>query len=146
MIESILIPVDGSEPSKKALDFACQLALKFNADLSLLYVVETPNNDQYLYMGTARVAIPGAEEDILKTGQSVIDAATVIANKIGCEIKNKEVVSGSAAKTILEYADNHTIDTIVMGSRGLGNVAGLLLGSVSHKVAHLTNCTCITVR
>jgi len=146
MIESILVPVDGSEHSKKALDFACQLALKFNADLSLLYVAEANDSDQYLFMGSARVVVPGSSENAQETGQSVIDAATEIANQQGCEIKNKVVTFGSTAKMILEYADNHAIDTIVLGSRGLGNVGGMLLGSVSHKVSHLTKCTCITVR
>lgn len=146
MIQSILVPVDGSEPSKKALDFACELAKKFNAELSILYVVEATDADQYLFMGSARVTIPGAQEEVMKTGQSVVDAAEQIAKDHGCDLSHKKVVLGSAANAILDYAENHTIDTIIMGSRGLGNVAGLLLGSVSHKVAHLAKCTCISVR
>jgi len=146
MIESILVPVDGSEPSRKALDFACCLALKFNADLSLIYVVEATDADQSLFMGTAHVTVSRVKEETLKTGKSIINAATDIAKQHGCDIKNRKVASGSAVNSILEYAESHNVDTVVMGSRGLGNVAGLLLGSVSHKVAHLAKCTCITVR
>ncbi|NQU72224.1 MAG: universal stress protein, partial [Rhodospirillales bacterium] len=47
---------------------------------------------------------------------------------------------------IIEYAEQHDIDMIVIGSRGLGDLKGMLLGSVSHKVAHLAECSCITVK
>jgi len=129
-----------------AARFACELAHKFDAELSVLYVVEYTQADEYMFMGSARVAIPGTQEEIMKTGQSVVDAAAEIADEHGCVVSARQVVTGSAASAILDYAENHTIDTIVMGSRGLGNVAGLLLGSVSHKVAHLAKCTCIAVR
>ena len=54
--------------------------------------------------------------------------------------------SGDAAAIILEVANDQSADMIVMGSRGLGNVKGLLLGSVSHKVTQLSECSCITVK
>jgi len=146
MIQSILVPVDGSESSKIALDLACEIALRFDAELSLLHVVEVTDTDEYLFMGSARVKIPGTHEQNMKTGQSVVNAATEIAKQHGCDVKKHQIVSGSAANAILDYVENHSIDTIVIGSRGLGNMAGLLLGSVSHKVAHLAKCTCITVR
>ena len=73
-------------------------------------------------------------------------AATEIVEKQGLDVAGSEVVVGSAANEILEFADRHNIDGIVMGSRGLSDFKGLLLGSVSHKVGHLAKCTCITVR
>jgi nucleotide-binding universal stress UspA family protein len=53
---------------------------------------------------------------------------------------------GDPAKTILRVARDQAMEMIVPGSRGLGDAEGLLLGSVSHKVAHLAACTCVTVR
>jgi nucleotide-binding universal stress UspA family protein len=47
---------------------------------------------------------------------------------------------------ILRGARDRAVDMIVLGSRGFGDAEGLLLGSVSHKVAHLAACTCVTVR
>jgi nucleotide-binding universal stress UspA family protein len=146
MIQHILAPVDGSSHSKKALEFACDLASKFNARISIIHVVDSSAGEQTLVMGSSHMTIPAPREEILKTGKSVIDAAADIASKAGCVVEQTDVLSGSVANNILDYADEHSVDTIVMGSRGLGNVAGLLLGSISHKVSHLAKCTCITVR
>jgi nucleotide-binding universal stress UspA family protein len=53
---------------------------------------------------------------------------------------------GQPARTIVHVAEQLEVDCIVMGSRGLGDFEGLLLGSVSHKVASLAKCTCVTVK
>ena len=53
---------------------------------------------------------------------------------------------GDPATAILRAADDAAADLIVLGRRGLGDLAGLLLGSVSNKVAHLCNCACLTVK
>ena len=54
--------------------------------------------------------------------------------------------SGDAAAAILEVAEEEKADLIVIGSRGLGRLKSLLMGSVSQKVAQLAGCTCMTVR
>ena len=56
------------------------------------------------------------------------------------------VVDGSPAERILMAEDHEGADMIVMGSRGLGRVADIFLGSVSQKVSHLSKCTCVTVK
>ena len=53
---------------------------------------------------------------------------------------------GHPAESIVAYAKAEEADLIVMGRRGLGSVSGLLMGSVSHKVAHLSECACMTIR
>ena len=49
-------------------------------------------------------------------------------------------------RKVLEAARKHEADIIVMGTRGLGGLEGLIMGSTAHKVSHLAPCTCITVR
>ncbi len=57
-----------------------------------------------------------------------------------------ETAQGDAADQILEYAKRVSADLIVMGSRGLSDIKGLLMGSVSHKVCQRSDCSCITIK
>ena len=146
MIKKILVPVDGSEYSKKALEFACEIASGFSSELYLLNVREGVATERTMVMGSSHVTVPLDQDDAISAGRTVTAAATEIVEKQGLDVAGSEVVVGSAANEILEFADRHNIDGIVMGSRGLSDFKGLLLGSVSHKVGHLAKCTCITVR
>jgi nucleotide-binding universal stress UspA family protein len=56
------------------------------------------------------------------------------------------LADGDPAQSILHLAKERGVDTIVMGSRGLSDIKGLFVGSVSHKINHLAECTCITVK
>jgi nucleotide-binding universal stress UspA family protein len=57
-----------------------------------------------------------------------------------------EVLSGDAAERLLEYGREQAVDLIVLGRRGVGQVRGLLMGSVSWKVSSLAECPVLTVR
>ena len=86
-------------------------------------------------------------EDVLQAeADSVLAQA---AAKVSCLPKTRvERVSriGDATEHIAGYAKDHGADLTVMGSRGLGNLSGLLLGSVSHKVMQVAHCPCMVVR
>lgn len=145
MIKNILVPVDGSKYSKKALELACDLADKYDAGLHLLHVILSPEAKHTLVLGGASVTVDASEEEIEKAGHKVIEAAKKIAGEHGRNKVETEVVGGPTAQRILEYAKDNDVDMIVMGSRGLSDISGLLVGSVSHKVSHLARCTCVTV-
>lgn len=68
------------------------------------------------------------------------------AKAAGVDHVDTMVRTGPPARTIVHVAEEIGADTIVMGSRGLGDLEGLLLGSVSHKVTTLAKCTCVTVK
>ncbi len=70
------------------------------------------------------------------------------ARKLGVreERINTVIEAGDPAKCIIDVQQRVGADLIVMGSRGLGDLRGLVLGSVSHKLAHLAECACLTVK
>ena len=91
-------------------------------------------------------SIPLPEDVLVGVGNAIIDKAKDIAKQHGATKINRVVLEGDAANTILFTAKDQNADLIVMGTRGLSDLKGLFVGSVSHKVSHLADCTCITVR
>ncbi len=146
MITNILAPIDGSKQSNKALEFACNLADKYEAKLHVQHTVEVTLHEHAMFVGSAGFAFEASDEDVQKAGEKVIEAAEKIIKEHDCKLVETEIAHGSPAQRILERAKEKDIDMIVMGSRGLSDFGGLLLGSVSHKVSHLAKCTCVTVR
>lgn len=145
MINKILIAVDGSEYSTRALDFACQMADKFDSAIHILHVPQGAAADRVMVLGGASLMIHASREEIEKAGRQLIESALEFARgKLPGDITT-ELRGGDPAHEIISSAEENEVDCIVLGSRGLGDFGGLVLGSVSHKVNHLAPCTCITV-
>ena len=150
LINKILVPVDGSEHADKAVALASDLGGKYRARLTLLQVMKRAGTD-IVPEGLRRYAelerVELTERAVLRTlAREILEEAQKQARARGVEEAELVIEVGDPARVILDYASTHDIDLIVMGSRGLGEVRGLLLGSVSHKVAHLAQCTCVTVK
>jgi len=148
MTKKILIPFDGSEHSKRAILFAADVAQQHNSELFLVHVVKDkdipPEILEYIKSekingGIGKVSAKLISEGIMKAAQKQIQ-------EIGLKIAKSMVFRGDPAEEIIQFAKNNDIDMIVIGSRGLGKIKGLLLGSVSSKVCHLAECTCVTVK
>lgn len=141
----ILVPIDGSGYAERALDAACQLADHHKARVVLLNVVE----QSALPAALARFA--EAEHLDKKTlphslGERIVGEARERAAKGGAADVSCLVKDGDAARVILATAREEDADLIVMGSRGLGPIKEVFLGSVSHKVTQMAPCACMTVR
>ena len=145
MLEKILVAVDGSEYSQKALELACQLTEKFDGSLHILHVPQGAAADRVMVLGGASVMIHAGREQIEKAGRTLIEAARKIAEERVPGKVRTELRGGDPADEIVKSAEENASDCIVLGSRGLGDFGGLLLGSVSHKVNHSAPCACITV-
>jgi nucleotide-binding universal stress UspA family protein len=126
---NILVAYDGSEHSRKALDSAVKIAQCFHGKLLILYAFDRVpivlGDDE-----TARFI-----ERALNKGREMLAEATLQLRNTGLEFST-DTVEGPAAEAILRIALLEDCDLIVMGSRGLGMVQGLLLGSVSYRVLH----------
>ena len=138
MVKEILIPVDGSEGSDRAVAQAITMAEVCEAKLNFLYVA---NINQLAINACLSDAIL---EAVTKAGNVILDRAMDLVPS-GIE---KEAFSetGSPAVVILEFAANNDIDLIVMGSRGLGIVKGVLLGSVSQYIVEQAKCPVLVVK
>lgn len=149
MIKTIVIPVDGSAASHRAMELGCDLAAKYDASVHFLHVAQSPVRDQKFAFGSAVKAVSAAlhapQAELHRVGEHILEAAREYARQHGCSQVTTEIVSGTPAKRIVQAAKEIKADMIVMGSRGLGDASGILLGSVSHKVNHLSHCTCVTV-
>jgi len=176
VINTVLAPTDGSEHARKAVAFASDLASKYHARLVLLHVLVHGHLAEALAdVDTLRTADQG-DTGLLRTigamrlddlmaqsrakgeakeapravlqhiARQVIKDAEDSARLKGVTNVKSFVEDGEPAQRILEYADKENVDLIVMGSRGLSDLEGLLVGSTSHKVGHLSRCTVISVK
>jgi nucleotide-binding universal stress UspA family protein len=141
MIQKILVPVDGSEQSLKATEFSADLAMQYDATIHLLHVFKLSVLPEGLgdYVMTDRL-------ELQALGNKIVALAEERARKKGVKQIEAIVVEGDPSERIINYAKDHDIDIIVIGSRGLGTFKGLLLGSVSNKVSHRADRTCVIVR
>ncbi len=150
MVETILVPTDGSVHAEKAVAFAADIALKYGAAIILLHVLSDPGSGRVPgeMRALARLEhVRITERDIRQAGANeVLRHADTEARSHGATRIEQVIEEGDPTRRILALAKAREADLIVMGSRGLGDLQGLLLGSVSHKVGHLAKCTCITVR
>lgn len=147
MFSKILCCVDGSRHGLDAAKAAAELARRFDGSLTLLTVAKelklTPEVKRYLQIEH----ISGEPQYVIdEFTQQIIDQAKEAAKAAGITALKTVVRSGHPARTIIEYARDRDFDCIVIGSRGMGDLEGVLLGSVSHKVTTLAPCTVVTVK
>jgi nucleotide-binding universal stress UspA family protein len=138
MVRKIVVAVDGSAHAQAALDFAVDMASHYGATLLLLHafphvsdLLGTPYHEHLL---AARTLI----------GQQLLESARAQAgDAVPVET---QLLEGPPAPAILRAAAAEHCDMIVVGSRGQGQLAGLLLGSVSSVVAQQASCPVLIVR
>src|SRR5690554_732115 len=132
MFNSILIAVDGSEHAKKALGVACRLLWQENTTLHVLHVPEMLAHDTTMVWGIGAVALESSREALEDAGRKIIEKAADAAREQGATHVETHLHQGDPARLILRKAEELGVEAIVLGSRGLGNFAGLMMGSVSH--------------
>ena len=143
MINKIMVAVDGSDYSDKAVDYAIDLAEKFSAKLTVIHVVKTPitfKNDLWDSQLMADVL-----DRFGKDGQSLLSSTLSKAIKAGIRSSTK-LLQGNPADVIIKIAEDEDYDLIVLGSRGLGSVSRILLGSVSDNVSRHAKCPVLIIK
>ena len=141
MFSKLLVPVDGSENSLRALETAIFLSKKTDAQITALHIMEKAPT-VYIH--------PQKElEELLRSyrreSEQILEKCQEIGNNNGVKL-NAAISEGNVASKIIQYAEKGLFDMIVMGHRGSGKFREMVLGSVSEKVLHQTKCSVLIVR
>jgi nucleotide-binding universal stress UspA family protein len=139
MYDRILVAVDYSEMSERALRAARDLALLSGGEVWVLHLRE------HEILGRAGLLPPmQTSSEAEKAMEATVETLIAAGVKAHGEIRN--TVFGYAAAEIVKDASEHDADLVVMGTRGRTDLAGLVLGSTAHKVIHLTDRPVLVVR
>ena len=139
MYDRILVAVDHSEMSDRAVRAARDLAVLSNGEVWVLHLREREMGAK-----TGALAIDETTDEANAAVAASVEVLTQVGVKAHGEVRN--TIFGFAAREIVSDAIEVDADVIVMGSRGRGDLAGLLLGSTAHKVIHLSDRPVLVVR
>ena len=146
MFERVLVAVDGSEQSLNALKTAISIQEKFDSELLLICVYRHYSLLEAT-MSMVRPEDPESLDNSMREfATGVVEHAKEKAEEFGGKNYRGFIKSGPPARTIVGFAKDKDVGLIVLGSHGLGDMEGYLLGSVSHKVTSLAECPVIVVK
>ena len=141
-LDRILVPIDFSEHSKKALEYAVPFAHQFNATLDLLYVVEPTIYPADFSFG--QVGFPNVEEELRVRGHHELEQ--LIVKTIGGRVKARAIVrTGKAFFEIDRYAQEEEIDLIIIATHGHTGIEHVLFGSTAEKVIRHAPCPVLVI-
>ncbi|MFZ5651155.1 MAG: universal stress protein [Bacillota bacterium] len=145
MYRKILVPLDGSARAKVAAEHALELAKKMSAELLLLHVI--PALPPYVNKYSDRLGgtYQQIHDELQAAGEDLLARAKEEFGKSGINIETR-IIWGNPAVEICREAKDGRFDVIIMGSRGLGEIKGYLMGSVSNRVVRHASCPVLIVR
>jgi nucleotide-binding universal stress UspA family protein len=160
LITRILVGVDGSENSEKALNSALEVAEKFSASVLILNVFQLP--PEFEYQQSMIQQLPGSGstqeqisyspnnvsfiKDLRKVHEAILSRAIEKAIKLKPNLTiSAELKEGDASSQIVATANNSQFDLIVIGHKGDRKIKELFLGSTSEKVAHMARCAVLII-
>jgi nucleotide-binding universal stress UspA family protein len=142
VLSKILVPVDGSENSFRALEQAIFLATKIQeAKITALYIIEHPPT---VYIYSPKI-IEKLRADYEREYTKILERCKEMANRSGINI-HTVLVEGDPASKIIGYSEMEKFDIAIIGSRGMGHFKEMILGSISNKVLHHAKCSVMVVR
>jgi nucleotide-binding universal stress UspA family protein len=155
LFQKILVPLDGSEHSLKALEIAAQLAEKFSGKITLIHVYSVsmqpvmmpePSTSGSLGMPILTNAeISRMIEATQKFGNRILDDGEQKVKTEKVQVK-KLLIEGHAVQEIVRLANEDRYDLIVIGARGISHVREILLGSVTDGVIHHARCPVLVIK
>lgn len=136
----ILVPLDGSDYSLKALDYAASIGQKYGSKLMLVHVVISP-----LYAYTEGFVMTEHEKKLEDEGKNILENGLKYTKSKAIEAESF-LAKGHPSEEIARIANEEKYDLVVMGSRGLSGIKAFLLGSVSERVSRFAKCPIMIVK
>lgn len=138
----VLLPSDGSLTAAKAAAYAARL-MKLNPDMKLDVLVVLPEKEDLKKQ--TKDTFETIEGTIEASGKDILEKTVRIFTDAGQTVQGY-IEKGDPAAVIIAFAERGAYDHIIMGSRGVSELRGTAIGSVSHKVIHQTNCRVTLVK
>lgn len=142
LMRHIMVATDGSSGANRAVDVAAELAKAVAGDLLIATVADSQLEEEVGQLARAEGSIGDALEAL--TAQT-LKAAEARARHFGVSRIALRTGSGDVAQSLINIATGNSVEMIVLGRRGRGQLAGLLLGSVSQKLVSLAPCAVVVV-
>lgn len=133
VFRSLLVPIDGSDPSNAACALGIRLAADTGASLLFVNVVETDKIIASVMPGQGLADPTPAIESLRSSGAEMLKDASASASAAGVKAVS-ELLEGDCIETIVDCAKSHAVDLIVLGSHGRSGLQRLMLGSVAEGV------------
>lgn len=174
MFKSIVVAFDGSAHASRALDIGAEMAAGYEAPLGIIYVIDKSNlripdemrrmiEVEYLSDPkpralidlrsapsalVSRMAQAGSESvnTAFEYADWLIGHAEDCARRDGATDIESRITEGDPAEQVVDFARERNADLIICGSRGMGKLKSALLGSVSNRILHLAEASCLTVK
>lgn len=174
MFQSIVVAFDGSAHASRALEIGAGLAAQGKIPLGLIYVIDRSHmsipeemrkmgeiehlfeparkmvvnmdNAPATMMSSVAQANADSQAAMFHYADFLVDQAGKSAKQAGVKQVEVKVALGDPAEEVIAFAGDRKADLIISGSRGFGKLKSMLLGSVSHKIAQMAECSCLTVR
>ncbi|MDF1577202.1 MAG: universal stress protein [Desulfurivibrionaceae bacterium] len=140
--KKIMVPIDFSENSPKVLQSAIDVAEKFEAALSIVFVVQS--FEDYSGFFVPHMPISQFEDEMIASAEQKMES--FLAENFKSDLPyNSAVIKGDVAEEIVDYAAQNDIAMIVMGTHGYKGLEKVLFGSVAEKVVKTSPCPVLTV-
>ncbi len=147
MIKKILIAVDGSKHSNTSVRYGAEIAKSLGAEVLLYHVVKPYSLPDSLKAFAKSEHMATFDPELLRKGaEYLLSGARDEARKAGLKDVKIETEEGPIARSIIDRAKSFKADMIVIGSRGMGDLEGMLRGGVSHRVETLAKCPVLVVK
>lgn len=137
-MKRILVAADGSEGSDRAVDYAAKLARALGAGLVIVNVIGGHDLPEKVFSRFTRAQTAWFDELLETNSADVLTKAKERARSLGASQVEIESRKGNVVHSLIEVAEDHSVDAIVVGKHGHGALVSALLGSVAHKLVTLS--------